>query len=42
MERNNLVNLQPIQAKELYDRLMNWIENTYADIPTEPNPAYKR
>lgn len=42
MERNNLVNLQPNLAKELYDRLMNWIESTDADIPTEPNPAYKR
>lgn len=42
MERNNLVNLQPNLAKELYTRLMDWIESTYADIPTELNPAYKR
>ena len=40
MERNNLVNLQPTLAKELYTRLMKWLIDTRADIPTELNPAY--
>ena len=28
------------QAKELYTRLMKWLIDTRADIPTELNPAY--
>lgn len=40
MERNNLVNLQPTLAKEMYTRLMKWLIDTRADIPTELNPAY--
>ena len=40
MERKNLVNLQPTLAKELYTRLMKWLIDTRADIPTELNPAY--
>ena len=40
LEWNNLVNLQPTLAKELYTRLMKWLIDTRADIPTELNPAY--
>lgn len=40
-ETKNMAELNPQKKKELYKRLMKWLDDTNAPIPTEPNPYYQ-
>jgi hypothetical protein len=40
MEKNNQAVAQPVLTAKLQDRLMRWLDETHAGIPTELNPAY--
>ena len=40
MEKNNQAGSQPQKVKELYGKLSRWLQETQADIPTQPNPDY--
>lgn len=40
-ESKNLSESYPGKREELYRKLMNWIEDTHAPIPTELNPYYQ-
>lgn len=39
-ETKNLAESHPEKREELYRRLKQWIEQTHAPIPTEPNPYF--
>lgn len=40
-ETKDLSKVNPKKREELYRKLMKWVEETHAPIPTEPNPYYK-
>lgn len=40
-ETKNMAELNPQKKEELYNKLMKWIDDTNAPIPTEPNPYYQ-
>ena len=40
-ETKNLAKLNSRKKDELYRKLMKWIKDTKAPVPTEPNPYYK-
>lgn len=40
-ETKNMAELNPQKKEELYNKLMKWINDTNAPIPTEPNPYYQ-
>ena len=40
VEHHNVINAYPTIRKELYKKLMKWIKETKAPIPTEPNPYF--
>lgn len=39
-ETKNLAESRPEKREELYRKLKQWIEQTHAPIPTEPNPYF--
>ena len=39
-ETTNLLNANPVKEKELYNKLMKWLDKTKAPIPTQLNPDY--
>ena len=40
-ETRNMAGLNPQKKEELYNKLMKWIDDTHAPVPTEPNPYYQ-
>lgn len=41
-ESTNLADAEPSKRKELHRKLMQWLEDTHAAVPTEPNPYYQK
>ena len=40
-ETRNMAELNPQKKEELYNKLMKWIDDTNAPVPTQPNPYYQ-